>query len=196
MKISCRVIVIIIYAALSLIVFNRPNSFINHLILTFLTSCIVVFVYLLTLHKIKTGRIIKIGKNRSAKWFSLTWFFVGIFFVVIAYQLEYDLNVFIRESNFMPTWLMFFILSLLHYENFIVLFRNKSVQFKGGGVWSYKTIDKILIRDANIEIDRDVDKEQIELGTVDLKQINHIIDYLKPRLGDKLFVYENTERTH
>ncbi len=158
---------------------------------TFVLIILFFYDFLLVRVKLKNGEALRLGKDSNAKWGMIIGVVGGLVFFVLG---------FFTHSNGVEYWgisstsylgIFFIAMGLLTYENFYILLTDKRLKYKDFLVnpeLRYKKIKQVEIDKAKLVITTKSDS--VDYDIFDENERSKLIDFLRPRLGDKLIVNE------
>lgn len=140
---------------------------------------------------LKTGKAIRLGEDSSAKWSMIIGVVGGLVFFILGFRSNYNDFAYWGINSTSYLGLFFISMGLTVNENFSILLNDKYLKYKDFWVnpeVRYKKIRQIIIEKDKITITtkRDNIDYEISNGNQRLK----LIDFLRPRLEEKLIVNE------
>lgn len=137
--------------------------------------------------KIKSGRHIKIGKNKSEIWTSVIVFTIGIIMIIIGLLFKSSWNWNGFDSKFF--WgLLFVTTSIFRYDDSLIIIKEKTIQFNeflNKSEWKISKIEKAEIDKNNVRFEQK--EKTIEL-TIEESEISTLTQILTKKMNDRLTI--------
>lgn len=173
------------------IVYKRFDSYIMLPIITFILIFMNAYDFFTLRINLKTGKAIRLGEDSSAKWSMIIGVVGGLVFFILGFRSNYNDFAYWGINSTSYLGLFFISMGLTVYQNFSILLNDKYLKYKDFWVnpeVRYKKIRQIIIEKDKITITtkRDNIDYEISNGNQRLK----LIDFLRPRLEEKLIVNE------
>ena len=127
----------------------------NAVILPILTGIILFTLtteFLINRIKIRSGKILKIGRNKNEIWISALFFTIGFIMILVRIFFKNHSNWNGLDGNF---FLGFILISksILEYDNSIMIVKEKTIQFNeflNVGEYKIAKIEKVVIENNNV----------------------------------------------
>jgi len=191
MKTIIRLAILLILYFLIYIVYRQFDSYIMLPITTFIIISIFAYDFFLIRLNLKNGKAIKLGTDSSAKWSKIFGVIGGLVFFVLGFRFNYNDFAYWGINSTSYLGLFFIAMGLTINENYSILLNDKYLKYKDFGInpeFKYKKINQIKIEKEKLQIITKRDAKDFEF--LDNNQRKKLIDFLAPRLGDKLIVNE------
>ena len=190
MKPIFKLLILTFLYILTYLVYKKYDSYIMLPITTFFLSGMLILDFIRYRLNPKNGKTIKIGKNSSSKWGLYFGIIGGLAFIIFGFFNNEKLEYWgISGTSYFGIFII--VLSLTSYENYKILFNERSIVFNDSGfitVLKYKKISEIQIDKKKIKITTKREIHNYEYP--DNNQHTKLIDFLTLRLGDKLIINE------
>jgi hypothetical protein len=157
----------------------------------FIANVFVIGDFLFERNKLRTGKYISVGKVNYYK--SRRLFLVISGFLILLWGVfDSHSSVSFRGIDLKVFSGVFFILlAALEIKSYLFLLTENAVifdSFIGQEVWRYKKMDKVLIKDKEIQFIKGKETQTFPIGAEDNEFLKSIVDLLSPKLEEKLIL--------
>lgn len=183
--------ILLILITLYFFIINRYDSYVMLPISTSVLIILFFYDFVLVRVNLKNGKALRLGKDSNAKWGMIMGVVGGLVFFAIGFRVHSNGVEYWGISSTSYLGIFFIAMGLLTYENFFMLVSDKYLKYKDFLVnpeLRYKKIKQIQIDKNKMFIT--AKRDSVDYDISDENERAKLINFLKPRLGDKLIVNE------
>lgn len=191
MKKTIRIAIVLILLFLYFFISIRDENYIMLPISTSVLIILFAYDFVLIRIKLKKDKAIRLGKDSNAKWGVIIGVVGGLVFLILGFRIHTFGVEYWGISSTSYLGMFFIAIGLLNYENFFMLVSDKYLKYKDFLVnpeLRYKKIKQIQIDKNKMIIT--AKRDSVDYDISDENERAKLINFLKPRLGDKLIVNE------
>lgn len=182
-----RIITVIMLAVVILTIFIFNNNGVILLILTGIILLTFTIDFIKNRMKIKSGKCLKIGKNKREIWTSVLYFSIGFILILLGLFFKISSNWNGLDYKFF-CGLILISESILRYDDSIIIVKEKTIQFNeflNRSEWEIVKIEKAVIDNNNFRFEM---KGNVIEFTVDDYEISTLTQKLTEKMNSRLII--------